>query len=156
MKLFKISKGKKEEIKSVEHELINFLDTSIRSKDTYSFSKKNTSYKEDYKNLLSTITALVLLLTRNRQGNSLNMHMIMYLVEEVEQLHLTISDNDYLKQQFLIKKANLILESCLDTMEFAEIETRNYEVIQRFIFKDEKELLNEYFKINNTENNEVK
>ncbi|MCM3603116.1 hypothetical protein M3175_20465 [Robertmurraya korlensis] len=158
MTLFKRCKKKYDEVKgsSVEDELIEFLEISIRSKDHQTFSKSNTYYVESHKILIPTITALIILLLRNQHRNSLHMQMIMYLIKEVEKYHTTSSENEDLTKLYIVESANLILESCFETMILAEKKTRKYKDIEKIVFKDEKILIDEYFARNSYENNEVR
>ncbi|RDY83111.1 hypothetical protein C3733_19805 [Bacillus amyloliquefaciens] len=91
---------------------------------------------------------LIFLLSRKRQNNALHMDMITYLSEELNHLlyHEFIKEKDQNFMRFLFGKADMLLVACFTIMELAESKTSKFNEIEHiYIFKDEKNLIREYW-----------
>jgi len=130
--------------KSLEDELIHLFDRSIhltRKQQHQAFTPKNDDVTAN--SLYSTLSELIYLLSRNRQNNSLHMHLIMHLSGEINKF---ISGNlEEHHRNYLANNAELLLDNCYRIMEVAERKTIEHEEIgYMYWFKDEKRLIKNY------------
>lgn len=129
-------------MKQMHNELINSLDSEVRNR-----RKLVVAISIDSSVLYSTFTMLIVLLSRKRQNNSLHMHMITLLSEELSHLlhHEFIKGKDKHFRMILFGEADSLLEACFSIMELAESKTSKLtELEHQYIFKDEKNLIREY------------
>lgn len=134
----------------MDNELINSLDSEVRNR-----RKSAVAISIDSEVLYSTLTMLIVLLSRKRKNNSLHMHMIALLSEELshllhhefikEKYHDVINEKDKHFRMLLFGKSDSLLEACFSIMELAESKTSKLtELEHQYIFKDEKNLIREY------------
>ncbi|MEC0709751.1 hypothetical protein P8881_19695 [Bacillus haynesii] len=138
------SKNKKE---LLDNELTNYLDRTIRDRAEINVGNASSI---NVGLLYSTLTILIYLLSRKRRNNSLHMHMIMYLSDEINSFidYTTSGKSDEHKLKNLARKAELLLRACKNAMDLAETKTRKFKQIEHvYIFKDEKNIISSYLDI---------
>ncbi|MFA1782392.1 hypothetical protein ACDX77_19145 [Bacillus velezensis] len=133
--------NKKKDLMDIE--LINTLESVVRGRgNPVVVTSVNSGV------LYATLTTLIFLLSRKRQNNALHMDMITYLSEELNHLlyHEFIKEKDKNFMRFLFGKADMLLVACFTIMELAERKTSKFNEIEHiYIFKDEKNLIREYW-----------
>jgi len=141
---------------SVEDECIRSLDNSIKSRnaDSNLMIFPNNYFVEQNKTtlLFSTITQIIYLLSRKRQNNSLHMHMVMYLSDQINHFLLNRDSVEEFSYIYMVINAELVLKDCYKVMTLAEEKTRNLKDVEKvYLFKDEKRLIKELLELGGVE-----
>ena len=134
---------------SLEHELIQLLDDSIhsrREKQSTTILSINDNVKANL--LYSTLSQLIFLLSRKKQNNSLHMHIITYVSEEINHYvsccH-SLKSEELIHQAYLVSNAEQLLVDCYKVMDLAENKAKEYKKLKdRYIFRDEISLIKNY------------